>query len=166
MDRGEWKKLVIECIIRYRWAAIVILIGLVLITIPDNTSDTSIPVQEESVRDISLQQELEEMLSKLDGAGKVKVLLTPAVGSETYYQTNVDEHSSVDSTDRQEDTVLIAGNDRRESGLIRRIDPPVYRGAIVLCQGAGKPQVKLAVVDAVSTATGLTSDKISVWKMK
>lgn len=166
MDKSEWKRLIIEYITKYRWAAMVILTGLVLLTIPDQTSNSVIPIQEEPVQEMSLQQELEELLAKLDGAGKVKVLLTPAIGSETYYQTDTAERNSLDSVDRQADTVLIEGNDRGESGLIRRIDPPVYRGAIILCQGAGKPQVKLAVVDAVSTATGLTSDKISVWKMK
>lgn len=166
MDSGEWKKLIIEYLIKYKWVVIAILTGLFLLTIPDKTPSPAVPVQEEAVQVMSLQQELEEMLSKLDGAGKVKVLLTTAVGSETYYQTDIDEHNSIDSADRQEDTVLIEGTDRCEVGLIRRTDPPIYRGAVILCQGAGKPQVKLAVVDTVATATGLTSDKISVWKMK
>jgi len=39
-------------------------------------------------------------------------------------------------------------------------------GAVIVCQGADDPQVRLSIVDAVSKVTGLGSDKISVLKMK
>jgi stage III sporulation protein AG len=39
-------------------------------------------------------------------------------------------------------------------------------GAIVLCQGADVPSVRLAIVDAVSKVTGLVANQISVLKMK
>jgi hypothetical protein len=42
----------------------------------------------------------------------------------------------------------------------------VYQGAVVLCQGAADAAVRLAVVEAVSKATGLGADKICVLKMK
>ena len=53
-----------------------------------------------------------------------------------------------------------------ESGLIRQINPPAYLGAIVVCQGADNNTVRLAIVEAVSRATGLGADKISVLKMR
>jgi len=42
----------------------------------------------------------------------------------------------------------------------------LYRGAVVVCQGGDNASVRLAVVEAVSNATGLTSDRITVLKMK
>ncbi len=109
---------------------------------------------------------LEELLSRLEGAGKTRVLLTQASGPEHYYQTDEDSQQAADAIDRRRETVIITGADRSQQGLIRRTDPPVYLGAVVLCQGADRPAVKLAVVEAVATATGLRSDKISVLKME
>ena len=166
MDRGEWKELITEYIKKYRWAAIIILSGLLLMMIPNGMDTPESPAQEQTIQNTSLQQELEDLLEKLEGAGRVRVLLTPETGSETYYQTDTDENERLESRDKRTETVLISGTDRNETGLIRRVDPPVYLGAVILCQGSDKPQVKLAVVNAVSTATGLTSDKISVLKMK
>ena len=39
---------------------------------------------------------------------------------------------------------------------------PTFRGALVVCQGAGDPAVKLTVTEAVSALTGLGSDRICV----
>ena len=39
-------------------------------------------------------------------------------------------------------------------------------GAVVVCQGADQPAVRLDVTNAVAAYTGLGSDKISVIKMK
>ena len=39
---------------------------------------------------------------------------------------------------------------------------PKFSGAIVVCDGADKASVKLMVLSAVSAATGLSSEKISV----
>jgi hypothetical protein len=63
-------------------------------------------------------------------------------------------------------TILTTDSDRNQTGLIHQKNPPVYRGAVVLTQGADDPAVKLAIVDAVGKATGLGADKIAVLKMK
>ena len=41
---------------------------------------------------------------------------------------------------------------------------PVYRGALVVCQGGNQPAVRLAVTEAVAALTGLTADRITVAK--
>ena len=61
---------------------------------------------------------------------------------------------------------MISGSDRGQEGLIKQVNAPTYRGAIVVCQGADDPVVKLSITEAVSRATGLGVDKISVIKMK
>lgn len=43
---------------------------------------------------------------------------------------------------------------------------PTYQGAIVVCQGADDPGVKLALVQAVASVTGLGTDQITVVKMR
>ena len=104
----------------------------------------------------SLEARLEAILSRIDGAGEVKVLLTEEQGGEVFYQTEGEDGK----------TVLISGADRSESGLVRTTQPPSYRGAVVVCRGADSAAVRLAVVEAVANATGLGTDRITVLKMK
>ena len=147
---------------KYRWAALILLTGVFLMVIPESSPE-AVPAVSAEREPLPLQQELGKLLSGLDGAGKVSVLLTENYGAEVHYQTDAEDDSSGDT---RSDTVLITTPDRSQAGLIRRTDPPRYLGAVVLCQGADSAAVRLAVVDAVATATGLTSDKITVLKMK
>lgn len=162
MDRIAVTEKAMEFLRKYRYVALVLLAGIILMALPEKkTQDPSPPAaQEEAEPD--LQEALEEILSQLSGAGKVRVLLTKASGEETIYQT--DRDSSLE--DQRTDTVVISGADREELGLVRQVNPPEYLGAIVVCQGADNASVKLAIVEAVAKATGLTTDKISVLKMK
>lgn len=128
--------------------------------LPEHTEQPEpIPIVESAP---TLEERLQQLLSQIEGAGKVCILLTEDTGREILFQTNT--QTSGDS--RSEDTVLVASADRCETGLVRQIMEPVYRGAVVLCQGADRPSVKLAVVEAVRCVTGLGADAISVLKMK
>ena len=93
-------------------------------------------------------------------------MLTESMGEEIHYQTDEDQTVSADSDSCRSDTVIVTGEDRGQSGLIRKVNPPTYRGAIVVCQGADRAAVRLAIVEAVSAVTGLGADRISVLKMK
>ena len=109
----------------------------------------------------TLEQRLEQLLGHIEGAGDVQVLLTEESGRETLYQTDI----QTDTDRRTEDTVLVEDATRTETGLVRQTVEPKYRGAVILCQGADAPSVKLAIVEAVRCVTGLGADQISVQKM-
>ena len=96
----------------------------------------------------------------------MEVILTKAAGEEVIYQTNQDTSINNASDQTKKDTVIITDANRNQSGLIRQIIPEQYLGAIILCQGADNADIRLAIVDAVSTATGLGTNKISVLKLK
>ena len=143
------------------------LIGIFLLCIPEKEPEELIRQTQETVQQQkTLEQELEDVLSKLDGAGKVRVLLTESSGSETYYQQDEDRMEDEGGKQIRSDTVILTDSGRGQSGLVRRVDPPVYLGAVVLCQGADSARVKLAVTEAVANATGLSTDRITVLKMK
>ena len=117
-------------------------------------------------QEITLQESLESILGEISGAGEVSVLLTQSAGEETIYQT--DENTSVqeNGNSSHNQTVLVSGSGREETGLVRKVKAPTYFGAVVVCQGADNASVRLAVVEAVRSATGLSTDRISVLKMK
>lgn len=151
---------------KYRYAAMVLLIGILLMCIPGKKEESNQIVPETVQQANSLDEELGEILSNIDGAGDVQVLLTIASGEETVYQTDDTISDSETSKSMQYHTIKVTDSDRNELGLVRQINPAIYQGAIVVCQGANDPQVKLAIVNAVSKATGLGTDRISVLKMK
>lgn len=146
---------------KYKYPILVLLLGLGLMLLPGRETDELPPVPAETAPADSLEQRLEALLSQIQGAGQVRVLLTEDTGRETVYQTDL----QADDSGRSEDTVLVEDSARNETGLVRRTLEPRYRGAVILCQGADAAQVKLAIVEAVRCVTGLGADQISVQKL-
>ena len=87
---------------------------------------------------------------------------TQREGERAVYQTDEDSTSS----GIRSDTVLLNGSDRSQTGLVQQVNPPTYLGAVIVCQGADSASVRLAIVSAVGSVTGLSTDKITVLKMK
>ena len=167
MDWVGFSSKCMEYIKKYRYVVLVLLAGLFLMALPEGDEEKTETVQEQTAEtEKSLQDSLAEILSQIDGAGKEKVLLTEAAGEETLYQTDEDITQSENSSDIRRETIIITNSQRDEAGLVQQVNPPVYQGAIIVCQGAGSASVRLAIVKAVSSVTGLTSDRITVLKMK
>ena len=164
MDWIANKKTVLDYLKKYKFMILVLLAGMVLMMWPDTEVTKEAPIP--AARETTLQESLEEILGKISGAGQVSVLLTQAAGEETVYQT--DENSSVQENGNSihQQTVLVSGTGREEIGLVKKVKAPTYLGAVVVCQGADNASVRLAIVEAVRSATGLSSDRISVLKMK
>lgn len=164
MDWIASKKAILDYLKKYKFMILVLLAGMVLMMWPDAEEPKQTPAP--AIREISLQDSLEGILEKISGAGQVSVLLTQSAGEETIYQT--DENSSVqeNGSSAHRQTVLVSGAGREEMGLVKKVKAPTYLGAVVVCQGADNASVRLAVVEAVRSATGLSSDRISVLKMK
>lgn len=151
MDRER----IISMVRKYRYVLLILLAGIGLMLLPAGGEAEAKPMAAVSEQ-ADMETRLEEILSRIEGAGKVRVMLTEAAGEEILYQTD----------DGGADTVVISDASRSEQGLIRSRQPPVYRGAIVVCAGGDRAAVRLAVVEAVSNVTGLGTDKITVLKME
>ena len=168
MDFHILKKNTAGFLKKYGYVLIVPIVGIALMCIPQQPrpdTEESVPVTD-TVQEASVEDQLEEILSHVAGAGKVRVMLTVEEGEQIRYQTNRDTTQGGDNRTVRVDTVIVTDRDRAQSGLIAQINPPVYLGAVVVCEGADSASVRLAITEAVSDATGLTSDRISVLKMK
>ena len=151
---------------QYKPAALILAVGLVLMLLPTGEGKQDVPIQAASQSFVTPEERLESILSQIQGVGKVRVLLTVAQGEQTLYIYDENHSDTPDTESLRKEAVVITGNDRTQSGLISQVIPPVYRGAVIVCQGGDLSGVKLAVVEAVCDATGLTADKITVLKMK
>lgn len=169
MESIMWKDKAIEWLRKYKYAAMVLLLGIVLMAIPTKNRQNTDPIretQEENAVCEDIELKLETLISEIQGAGKTKVMLTVAKGESVIYQTDASYYQNENSTDSKTETILISGDSKSETGLIHQKNPPVYLGAAILVEGADDPNIRLAVVDAVSKLTGLGADRISVLKMK
>ena len=168
MDLTQLKKKAWDGLRKHKYALLVALAGVLLVCIPFDSDDEAVnqsPTQVQSSQVADIEQKLAEILSQLEGAGKVQVMLTTSASELTLYQEDGDLTGGGEDSSRY-DTVIIKDAQGNEMGLIRQVIGAKYQGAIILCQGAGKASVKLAIVEAVSRATGLGADQISVLKMK
>lgn len=154
---------------KYIYVLLILALGIILMLLPTpEKNDAKVPAATAPAYSEvnSLQEQLSALLSKMDGAGKVQVLLTEAAGQTTTYQTDSDTSNSENAESIRNDTVILTDSSRSQTGLVCRVDPPKYLGAVILCQGADKSSVRLAVTEAVSHATGLGFNSITVLKMK
>ena len=155
----------LKSLVKYKYVLFVILIGVVLMLLPNKTTRKAEPA-ETTISEVNEEERIQNILQMVHGAGRVAVYLKTERSEQYIYQTDNDTSSATDRNDQSKDTVLVTDSERNQSGLIQTVLTPKYAGAVIVCDGADDAYVKLSIVDAVSKATGLGSDKISVLKMK
>ncbi len=126
----------------------------------------------------NLEKKLENILTKLNGVGKVNVLITYSESNQVVAMYN---ENSKESTTEEEDT---SGGKRtiqevdtskdiaykEENGskipVTEKIIMAKIEGAVIIAEGAENASVKTNIVQAVEAVTGLATHKIQVFEMK
>lgn len=134
--------------------------------------------QEENTQTNTLESDLENILSKIDGVGKVKVFVTYSQSSQTVAMYNENsKNSSIEEKDSGGGTRVTQETDtkkdiiyKEENGkkvpITQTIIQPKVEGAIVTAQGAKDANVKNNIIQAVEAVTGVATHKIQVFEMK
>lgn len=147
----------------YKFVFLIIAAGLVLLLWPERgTAETAEPVAagEENFSVEALETRLETVLSQIDGAGEVSVMLTVKSGMERVLARD----STVSETEETMETVVISTGSGKQEVVLLTQRYPTFQGALVVCEGGDDPQVRLLVTQAVAALTGLGSARISVCK--
>lgn len=148
---------------KYKFVILIIIIGIILMIIPTTSKEEPTGVVVETkIQEDNTTEDLATILSQIKGVGNVRVYLTTLEGAQTIYQTDED----ITSQSTRSQTVTTTDAQRNQEGLVIQVNPPIYRGAIIVCEGANDPAVRLAVTEAVANVTGLGANRISVLKMK
>lgn len=124
-----------------------------------------------------LEQKLEDILSKIDGVGKVSVLITYSQSSEVIAMYNETSKSSfteeedseggkrkIDETDSTKEIIYTQENGVNVP-VTQKVVNPVIEGAIITAVGANNATVKTNIIQAVEAVTGLPTHKIQVFEM-
>lgn len=129
------------------------------------------------LEEYNLEEELEDILSKIAGVGKVQVLITysetsevVAMYNETYTSSNTEETDTnggvrkIESTDTNKE-IIYEEKDGEKIPITQKVIMPKMEGAIITAEGAGNVNIKTNIIQAVSAATGLSAYKIQVFEM-
>lgn len=124
------------------------------------------------------EEKLANILSNIEGVGKVKVLLTYSQTSTSIplYNENLRESNTteIDSSggsrtvaesDSEKEVIYKEDSSGNREPVTQSVISPQIEGAIITAEGADNAEVKSAIVQAVEAATGLATHKIQVFKM-
>lgn len=125
-----------------------------------------------------LEEKLTKVLSKLEGAGKVEVMISMKSSEEKILEkdqsvsrSGTEENDSqggtrkISSFDSRESTVYDSGSSQSQPYVVKVLVPEV-EGVIVIAQGAGTGNVSKNISDALQALFGIEAHKIKVVKME
>lgn len=135
-------------------------------------------VSTENIKD-KTEEKLENILSKISGVGKVRVMITYSVSSsvtpvydETSKVSNTTENDdsggtrTITQTENGKQIVYKENSDGSKEPITKNTESPKMEGAIIVAEGAENIDVKTNIIEAVEAATGLATHKIQVFKME
>lgn len=155
----------------------------------DNEIDNANTVQDKSVvlantnndsvsTEDTTQKNLKQILSKIEGVGKVEVLITysessqiVAMYNEKYKESQTEEGDTSGGKrviqEVSKDKEIIYQEDNGEKvPITEKVVMPKMEGALIVAEGANDAFVKTNIIQAVEALTGLATHKIQVLEMK
>ena len=138
---------------KYRIPLLVFLLGVALALVPGKTKKTDAQQTTAASADTAFDLSVTQML-------------TLSSGEQIIYQTDSRTVTASGSTTQETQTVFRQPGGSEKEPAVQSTVYPTYQGALVVCDGAERASVRLAVTQAVSSLTGLGSNKIAVVKMK
>lgn len=149
------------------------LCGIILICISEvsNTKTVSDEVEtqsnaaDETEYVEKLEERLTDIISSIEYAGQVKVMVTLKGSNENVYAVNENIKNDENSNNYSNNYVIIDNKNIKEGIRIKVLEPEI-RGVAVVCTGGDNPQVVEQITKAVTTVLGIGSNKVSVSKMK
>lgn len=126
-----------------------------------------------------MERELEELLTCMEGVGRVKVMITlKSTSEEIVEKDRPSERSNVAESDSaggsrstndlssQESTVFVTDEAGRQIPYVRKTMQPVVEGVAVLAEGGGSEAVKNNISEAIQALFDIDANKIKIAKMK
>lgn len=140
-------------------------------------SDTASTNVDSTTTTDNLAEQLEKILSKIQGVGEVKVFINYSESSEVVAMYNETTSTSsteesdtsggtrkIEETDLQKE-IIYQEDDGEKTPITQKVIQPKVEGAIITAKGANNVEVKTNIIQAVEAVTGLATHKIQVFEM-
>ena len=166
---------------KIKWIVLIGMIGILLILLseilPQNTKTpqdaVSVSIDNETFCR-QAEEKIYNLVSSIQGVGEAQVWVTLESGAEYVYlqeeirntDTTKDYNSEGVKTLREKDNseqkyILVNKNGEEQPLLQKQLEPTV-QGVVIVCEGAGSAQVNEQVVNAVTCALGISSNRVYV----
>ncbi|MBO4877757.1 MAG: hypothetical protein J5501_07115 [Ruminococcus sp.] len=110
------------------------------------------------------EKQLEEFLSSIEGAGKVRVFLKTAGSERNIYVSEGKTSESKEKKEVDEKYVIVSEGGSRKA-LLDSVEEPEITGAAVICTGGSSSAVQEKIYRSLEALFGLPPGKIYVTKM-
>lgn len=123
-----------------------------------------------------LEEKVQTLVEKISGVGNSNVMITLENGVENVYANSekkstdntTDSSSSgtskaTDKNNTEQNVVVVDGKDGKQALVVTQKEPTV-KGVVVVCDGGDNLTVVQDVIDAVTTALRITSNRVTVVK--
>ena len=174
----DTKKLFAKGNVKYLVILGIVLISLILLSeFWPSSKDKSVSKTEEDTYRAELENELENIISQIEGVGKTKIMITTDGSVKKIYAAEIKEQKDISSDADNDDNNKYSERSSNESklqvierggvrdGILLRTEPPAVAGVLVVCKGGDSKIIRDKVIEAVSTALGILSTKIYVTKL-
>ena len=184
--KGKEKKALVNVSAAFIVGVLLLISSNVLFTEKPETAKTNEPAvtlglpgkASETGSEEQLESRLQDILSQIEGAGKVRVMITLAWSHEIvvaedgkYDRTYTEEHDAgggrrtVEAINTSGTKITIKGEDGSVSPLILKTIAPRVEGVIIAAQGGGNAVVKEQLIRAAQTVLGVEPHKVQVLKL-
>ena len=175
----KWKEQIekyLEPLMNTKMLAIILLVGIVFLVLPGffGEQETSVPEQNKPA-DIKvyvkeLEQRLSDILSTIEGAGKISVMITLNDEGETVYAQDVSSdrkpvsNAEINSESRADEKKLVLKNDAGggQSPISVVKTMPKVSGVLVTAQGADNERVKSDLIQAIKSVLDVKTHRVAV----
>lgn len=119
----------------------------------------------------TLEQDILNMLSSMQGVGSVNVMITLENGVENIYvteesfSTDVSKDNNIISNERRNaetSTLIVEDTNGRRQALLKMTVEPKVRGVFVVCDGGDNILIVSRITDAIKALLNISSTKIYV----
>ena len=166
---------------KIKWIVLIGMIGILLILLseilPQSTKTpqdaVSVSIDNETFCR-QTEEKIYNLVSSIQGVGEAQVWVTLESGAEYVYlqeeirntDTTKDYNSEGVKTlrdkDNSEQKYILVNKNGEEQPLLQKQLEPTVQGVVIVCEGAGSAQVNEQVVNAVTCALGISSNRVYV----
>ena len=144
-----------------RLICLILIIGVVLMVVAGgNKKETATVSETASVNVIDEEKRLERILSQIDGAGEVSVMITYYSSSEKSIAYETKTASREDKSESEDKKAVMTDG---EPMVVKEVYPQV-KGVIVTADGAGIVSVRTAISEAVAASLDVPVHRICIFK--
>lgn len=123
-------------------------------------------VNKEEISTGSLNRQLEQILSQVEGAGKVKVLINYNQSGEKILAYDLESNTNEKENGKENNSKSEVVYDGNKMPVILKEYMPKVEGVIIVAQGGNNENVKKQLIAGTVALLGIDEHKIEVLKMK